>query len=154
MKISLKYGLLMAVLAMAWVLIAHNVISNPVSIVHQLGTPIIFNVLQFALIYLGIKTVEREKGDRLTFKEGLKTGVGISVVYGLALSLFFVVVLAVIGTKWMAVEPGARPGSASRAQIAQAFVGLFLLALVFGLIYSTVISFFLAKRTTDYNRSH
>jgi uncharacterized membrane protein len=149
MKTSLKYGLLTAVLAAAWVLIAHNVISNPSSLVHQLGTPIIFNVLQFALIYLGIKSVERQKGDRPAFKEGLKTGVGISVVYGLALSLFFVVVLAVIGSKWMAVEPGARPGSVSRSQIAQAFVGLFFLALIFGLIYSTVISFFLAKRRSE-----
>ena len=146
MKTSLKYGLLIAVLAMAWVLVAHNLISNPASIVHQLGTPIIFNVLQFALTYLGIKAVEREKGDRPTFKEGLKTGVGISVVYGLALSLFFVVVLAVVGTKFMAMEPGAGTGNVSRAQIAQAFVGVFLLSLVFGLIYSTVISFFLAKR--------
>ena len=149
MKISLKYGLLMAVLAMAWVLIAHNVISNPTSIVHQLGTPIIFQVLQFALIYLGIKAFEREKGERPAFKEGLKTGVGISVVYGITLSLFFVGVLLVIGNKWMAVEPGARPGSVSRAQVAQAFAGLFFLALVFGLIYSTVISFFLAKRRSE-----
>lgn len=146
MKTSLKYGLLIALGAIAWVLIAHYAVANPASIVHQFGTPIIFNVLQFALIYLGIKSVEREKGDRLTFKEGLKTGVGISFVYGLALSLFFVVVLRVVGTKWMAVEPGASAGTVSRSQIAQAFVGLFLLALVFGLIYSTVISFFLAKR--------
>ena len=149
MKTSLKYGLLIAVLAMAWVLIAHNVISNPASMVHQLGTPIFFNVLQFALIYLGIKAVEREKGDRPTFKEGLKTGIGISVVYGLTLALFFVVVLAVMGSKWMAVEPGSHGGNVSRAQMAQAFVGFFLLSLVFGLIYSTVISFFLAKRNTD-----
>jgi len=149
MKTSLKYGLLIAVLAMAWVLIAHNVISNPASMVHQLGTPIFFNVLQFALIYLGIKAVEREKGDRPTFKEGLKTGIGISVVYGLTLALFFVVVLAVMGSKWMAVEPGSHGGNVSRAQMAQAFVGFFLLSLVFGLIYSTVISFFLAKRAAD-----
>ena len=149
MKTSLKYGLLTAVLAMAWLLIAHNVISNPASMVHQLGTPIIFNVLEFALIYLGIKAVEREKGDRLTFKEGVKTGVGISVVYGLALAVFFVIVLKVIGTKFMAVEAGAGTGSISRAQIAQAFAGMFLLAVVFGLIYSTVISFFIAKRATD-----
>ena len=149
MKISLKYGLLIAVLAMAWVLVAHYLVNNPASMVHQLGTPIIFNVLEFALIYLGIKAVEREKGDRLTFKEGVKTGVGISVVYGLALSLFFVIVLKVVGTKFMAMESGAGTGSVSRSQIAQAFAGLFLLALVFGLIYSTVISFFLAKRVTD-----
>ena len=149
MKTSLKYGLLIAVLAIVWVLLAHKIVSNPASIVHQLGTPIIFNVLEFALIYLGIKAVEREKGDRLTFKEGLKTGVGISVVYGLALSLFFVIVLKVVGTKFMAMESGAGTGSVSRSQVVQAFVGLFLLALVFGLIYSTVISFFLAKRSTD-----
>ena len=149
MKIPLKYGLLIAVVAIAWVLIAHYVVSNPASVVHQLGTPIIFNVVQFAMIYLGIKAIEREKGDRPTFKEGLKTGVGISVVYGLALSLFFVIVLAVVGTKFMAMEPGAGSGRVSRSQIAQAFVGLFLLALIFGLIYSTVISFFLAKRRSE-----
>ena len=149
MKIPIKYGLLIAVLAIAWVLITHNVISNPASIVHQLGTPIFFNVLQFALIYLGIKAVERDKGDRPTFKEGLKTGVAISVVYGLTLALFFVAVLAVVGTKFMAMEPGAGTGSVSRTQIAQAFVGFFLLALVLGLIYSTVISFFTAKRQSN-----
>lgn len=149
MKILLKYGLLIAVLAMAWVLIAHNAVGNPASIVHQLGTPIIFNFLQFSLIYLGIKSFEREKGDRPTFKEGLKTGVGISAVYGLALSLFFVVVLLVVGTKFMAVEPGAGSGTVSRTQIAQAFVGLFLLSVIFGLIYATVISFFLAKRRSE-----
>ena len=150
MKTSLKYGLLIAVLAMAWVLIAHTVISNnPASPVHQLGTPIVFNVLLFALIYLGIKAGERQKGDRLTFKEGLKTGVGISVVYGLTLSLFFVVVLAVVGTKWMAVEPGASSATVSRSQIAKAFAGLFLGLVIFGLIYSTVISFFLAKRRAE-----
>ena len=149
MKTSLKYGLLIAVLAIVWVLLAHKIVSNPASIVHQLGTPIIFNVLQFALIYLGIKAVEREKGDRPTFKEGLKTGVGISVVYGLALSLFFVIALKVVGTKFMAAEPGAGSGIVTRSQIAQAFVGMFLLSVIFGLIYSTVISFFLAKRRSE-----
>lgn len=149
MKIPLKYGLIIALGAIVWVLIARYTITNPASIVHQLGTPIIFNVLQFALIYLGIKAVEREKGERPAFKEGLKTGVGISVVYGLALSLFFVVVLLVVGTKWMAVEPGAGSSLVTRTQIAQAFVGLFFLSLIFGLIYSAVISFFVAKRATD-----
>jgi len=149
MKIALKYGLMIAVVTMAWVLIAHKLISDPASIVHQLGTPIIFNVVQFAMIYLGIKALERANGDRPTFKEGLKTGVAISFVYGLTLSLFFVGVLAVVGTKFMAVEPGAGSGRVTTSQIAKAFVGLLLLTLVFGLIYSTVISFFLAKRASD-----
>ena len=149
MKIPLKYGLLIAVIAIAWLLIAHNLISNPASLVHQLGTPIIFNVVQFAMIYLGIKAVEREKGDRPTFKEGLKTGVGISFVYGLTLSLFFAVVIRIVGTKWMAVEPGVQASSVETSQITKAFAGLFLGSLVLGLIYSTVISFFLAKRRSE-----
>jgi len=147
MKTLLKYGLLIALGAIVWVVIAHYAITNPASMVHQLGTPIFFNVLQFVMIYLGIKAVEREKGERLSFKEGIQTGFGISFIYGVTMSIFFAIVLAVIGTKWMGVEPGA--GTAPTSQIAGAFLGLFLSALVFGLIYSTVISFFVAKRGTD-----
>jgi len=147
MKTLLKYGLMITLGAIVWVLITHYAITNPASLVHQLGTPVVFNVLQFIMIYLGIKAVEREKGERLSFKEGIQTGFGISFIYGATLSIFFAVVLAVIGTKWMAVEPGA--GSTPTGQIAGAFLGLFLSALIFGLIYSTVISFFIAKRATD-----
>ncbi|HET6979474.1 MAG TPA: DUF4199 family protein [Pyrinomonadaceae bacterium] len=147
MKTLLKYGLLIAGGAMVWVVAVHYLVTNPASMVHQPGTPIFFNVLQFAMIYLGIKAVERERGDRLTFKEGIQTGFGISLIYGIALSVFFAIVLAVIGTKWMAIEPGA--GSTPSSQIALAFVGLFMFTLIFGLIYSTVISFFIAKRQSD-----
>jgi hypothetical protein len=147
MKTLLKYGLMITAGAIVWVLVAHYTITNPNSIVHQLGTPIVFNVLQFIMIYLGIKAVEREKGERVSFKEGIQTGFGISFIYGATLSIFFAIVLAVIGTKWMAVEPGA--GSTPTSQIALAFLGLFLSALIFGLIYSTVISFFLAKRRSE-----
>jgi uncharacterized membrane protein len=147
MKTLLKYGLMITVGAIVWVFIAHYTVANPASLVHQLGTPIVFNVLQFVMIYLGIKTVEREKGERLSFKEGIQTGFGISFIYGVTLSIFFAIVLAVIGTKWMGVEAGA--GTAPTSQIAGAFLGLFLSALVFGLIYSTVISFFIAKRQSE-----
>jgi hypothetical protein len=99
------------------------------------------------MIYLGITAAQREKSDRPTFKEGLKTGVAISFVYGLVLSLFFVGVLAVVGTKWMASGPG--PGNVEAPRIAGAFLGLFLGLLIFGLIYSTVISFFVAKRQSE-----
>ena len=129
MKTSLKYGLsALQCGAIAWVLIARNIISNPASIVHQLGAPIIFNVLQFALIYLGIKTVEREKGDRPDFKEDLKTGVGISVRLW---THAFVVLCGCArsgGNEMDGRASLAQDGKVSRAQIAQAFVGLFLLA--------------------------
>ncbi len=148
MKISLKYGLLIAVFVMAWVLIARATITNPGSIVHTLGTPIFVSIVQFVMIYLGVKEFGRQKGDKPTFKEGLKTGAGISLVYALAASLFFVGVLMVVGTSWLASEPGPRNISATETAV-RAFVGLFVLAMIFGLIYSTVISFFLAKRRSE-----
>ena len=49
------------------------------------------------------------------------------------LSLFFVGVITVVGTKWLASEPGAGQAPMSRV-MAGAFVGLFIGALVFGLI--------------------
>ena len=148
MKIPLKYGLLITLGVVAWVLITHSLIPNPQSMVHQLGGPIFFNVLQFAMIYLGLKALEHAKGDRPYFKEALKTGVAISFVYALSASIFFVVVLATVGTKWLASEPGATRAPISRIALS-AFIGLFLFAMLFGLVYSTVLSFFLAKRRSE-----
>ena len=148
MKIPLKYGLLITLGVMAWVLVTRSLISNPQSIVHTLGGPIFFNVLQFAMIYLELKALEHEKGERPYFKEGLKTGVAISFVYGLTASIFFVIVLVIVGTKWLASEPGAANAPLSSI-ILGAFLGLFLGALLFGLIYSTVLSFFVAKRRSE-----
>jgi uncharacterized membrane protein len=148
MKIPLKYGLIATLGVAAWVLTTHSLIADPKSTVHTLGAPIFFNIFHFAVIYLGLKTLEHEKGDRPTFKELLKTGVGISFVYALTVSLFFVGVMMVVGTKWLGGEPNAGEAPMSRV-ILGAFVGLFIGALVFGLIYSTLISFFLAKRRSE-----
>jgi uncharacterized membrane protein len=136
MKIPIKYGLLIALGVMAWVLIARNTVTNPLSPVHTLGTPIFINLLQFVMIYLGLKALEHEKRDSPTFKEGLKTGVAISFVYAITAVLL------------LASEPGAAEAPMSRV-LAGAFLGLFLGAMLFGLIYSTVISFFLAKRRSE-----
>jgi len=147
MKIPLKYGLLISVGAMAWVLITHSLVPNRQSLVHQLGGPVFFNVLQFVMIYLGLKALQHEKGDSPTFKEGLKTGVKISFVYAIVTSLFFVVVLTIVGTKWMANE-GAENIPRSRL-ILVAFLFFFISAMLFGLIYSTVLAFFTAKRRSE-----
>src|SRR5689334_7969383 len=148
MKIPLKYGLIATLGDAAWVLIAHSLVADPKSTIHTLGAPIFFNVFHFAVIYLGLKALEREKGDRPTFKEGLKTGVAISVIYAVTASLFFVGVIAVVGTKWLAREPAAADVPMSRLLIGS-FIGLFIGAVMFGLIYSTLISFFIAKRQSE-----
>lgn len=148
MTIPLKYGLLTTLGIMAWVLVARSLVTNPASLVHTLGAPVFFNLLHFVMIYLGLKAVERARGDRLAFKEGIKTGLMISFVYAITASLFFVLVVAVVGTRWLANEPGrAAPPSADVA--IKAFAYLFIGAMFLGLIYSTLISFFLAKRQSE-----
>ena len=148
MKIPVKHGLIITAGVIVWVLVAHSLVTNPASLVHRLGGPIFFNVLHFIMIYLGLKAKERENGDRMAFKEGLKTGVLISFVYALTASLFFVGALAVVGTRLIASEPGLAQMPASQVA-ARAFVYLFVGAMFLGVIYSTLISFFLAKRQSD-----
>ena len=149
MKIPLKYGLLTALGLIIWVLAARNLVANPNSVVHTLGTPIFYNILLFAMIFLGIKTFEREKGEKPVFKDAIKTGVSIAVVAAVTTSLFFVAVVLIVGTKWLASEPGANATIRTRELLVQAFAGLFLTTVIFGLIYSTVIAFFVAKRRSD-----
>ena len=147
MKIPLKYGLIAAFILIIWVLIAHWLVPNPQATIHTLGAPIFFNVIHFAVIFLGLKALERDQGDKPRFKEAVKTGVAIAFVYALTASLFFVAVVLVVGTRWIAGGPDT--GTPTGALLAQAFGGLFLGTMLFGLIYSTVIAFFVAKRQSE-----
>jgi cytochrome bd-type quinol oxidase subunit 2 len=148
LSIPIKYGLLITLGVAAWVLIAHWLIPNPESLAHTRVGPIFFNVLQFAMIYLGLKAKEREYGDKQDFKKGLKTGVAISFVYGLTASLFFAVVVAFVGSGWLASDADT-VNQPEWIRLAKPFAGLFLGALMVGLLYSAVLSFFLAKRKSE-----
>ncbi len=148
MKIPFKYGLLITIMVAVWVMIARTLVANPLSLVHTLGSPIVFNVLHFVMLYLGLKALEREKRERPTFKEGLKTGVAISFFYALTISLFFVGVIAFIGPRWLVTEAASSNDPMSQVA-ARAFAALFLGTMILGLVYSTVIAFFLAKRLSE-----
>ena len=145
MKLALRYGLIITAGLIAWTVIAHSLIPDPRSIVHSLGAFTFFNLLHFAGIYLGIRALERETNAKPTFKEGLKQGVSISFVYAVTAALFFGGVLLVIGPKWMAGE-AATPDMPMWLVGLQAFAGLIVLSMMFGLVYSALLSFFLAKR--------
>ena len=144
-KIALQYGLIITAGVMAWVIIAHILVPDPLSPVHSIGAMAFFNILHFVVIYLGITALGRMLEDRASFKQSIKMGVWISLVYGITAALGFVVVLMVVGTKWMAGEPGAQQ-LPMKVVALQAFAGLFIGAMLFGLVYSTVIAFALAKR--------
>jgi uncharacterized protein DUF4199 len=145
MKIPLKFGLLITLGVIAWVVVAHLLIPDPRSPVHSVGAGVFFNLLHIAGLYLAINTVRNENDGQLIFKEGLKTGVATALVYAVTSCLFFVVAIFVVGSKLMGSEPGAEHLPLWQVALG-AFVGLFIGSLIFGLIYSTVISFFLAKR--------
>jgi len=144
MKLAIRFGMPITVGVMLWTIIAHSLVPNPQSIVHSFGAFTFFNILQFTCIFLGLKALEREQRSKPTFKTCLKQGVSISFVYAVTSALFFVGVLLIIGTKWMGAEVGV--GVPKWVYILQAFAGLVVLSMLFGLVYSTVISFVLAKR--------
>ena len=145
MKVALKYGLLITLGAIAFVVVSHLLVPDPRSPVHSLGSFTFFNLLHLAGTYLALATVKNEAAGELIFKNGVKTGFATASVYATSFCLFFVVALFVVGPRFMASEPGAENLPVWQVA-AGAFVGLFVGSLVFGLIYSTVISFFLAKR--------
>ena len=145
MKIALKYGLAITVVVVAWIVIVRHLMGVGADSKANVLAPILFNVAQIVAIYLGMIRRKSEAGGQLGFKEGLKTGVGISFVYAASACLFFVIEYLIAGPKLLMakVGPSTRP---LWQDAAIAYAGLFLGSLIFGVIYSTVISFFLAKR--------
>jgi hypothetical protein len=137
--------LLITLGVIAWVVIAHLLVPDPRSPVHNLGAGIVFNLLEITGIFLAINTTKNESGNQLTFKSGVKTGMATAFVYAVTSCLFFLVAILTVGSKLMASEPGAENMPAWQVAVG-AFVGLGGFALIFGLVYSTIISFFLAKR--------
>lgn len=129
----------------AWVVAAHLLVPNPCSPIHVVGPIVFFNLLEAGGIYFGIRDKMSGDAGRLKFKAGLKAGVGIAFVYGISSCLFFLVVIAVSGSKLMCPEPGA--AALPFWKVAGfAFAGQLGGAVVCGLIYSTIISFVLARR--------
>ena len=148
MKIPVKYGSLITLGVMVWVITAHLLVPNPCSPVHMVGPLVFFNLLEIVGIYFGMSATKREDAGQLQFKAGIKTGVGIAFIYGLGSCLFFLVLLVVVGTGIMCAEPGA--ATLPVWQVAAAAFAMQLGGAVFlGLIYSTVISFILASRRSN-----
>jgi hypothetical protein len=123
MKLAIKYGLLITSVVVAWILITHFVFPvRPESTVNAIG-PVLFNIAAILAIYLGIKS--KRAGSDLSFKEGLKTGVSISLVYALSACIFFLVLFLLVGPTVMANEPMVQDYPLWQQALA-AFAGLFL----------------------------
>ncbi|PWT82711.1 MAG: hypothetical protein C5B44_01700, partial [Acidobacteria bacterium] len=106
MKIALKYGLLITVVVILWVIVARFVLGLGPDSGANLIAPLLFNVTEFVSIFLGVRERKRELGKAFTFKRGLKMGTAIAVVYATSACLFFVVEYLIAGPKLLMSEGG------------------------------------------------
>lgn len=145
MKIALRYGLLITAVVVAWIVVVRLVMNIGADSKANVIAPILFNLAAIVAILLAMKARKNELNGDLTFKEGLKTGMGVSLVYAISACLFFMIEFLVAGPKLLMSEAGPQVGPMWQVA-ALAYAGLFFGSLFFGLIYSTVISFFIARR--------
>lgn len=136
---------MITLVVMVWVLITHFLFPLGAESKANLLAPILFNLAAIVAIYLGIKARNDETAGELSFKEGIKTGLSISLVYAISSCLFFFILFLFVGPTLMANEPMAQNYSMWQLALI-AFAGMFFGALILGLVYATIISFLLARQ--------
>ena len=145
MKIAIKYGLIITAVVIVWVVVVRFLLNvGPESRVKS-DRAGYFQPHRHSGNPSGHEGSKKELGGDLRFKEGLKTGMGISLVYAISACLFFIVEFLVAGPKLLMSEAGAQDGPMWKVA-AFAYAGLFFGSLIFGMIYSAIIAAFLARR--------
>ena len=136
MKIALKYGIAVTLIIAAWVAFKHFVLHMEGSSA-QFADVAIFNLSAIVGLMMGIKEKRLANGDRLSFLQGLGTGVSIALTYAILTSLYFALLLALVGPKLMQQE--------GETSMTAAFLGLGIGLTVFGTIFTLLISLVLRK---------
>ena len=136
MKIALKYGIAVTLIIAAWVALKHFVLhlDGPSA---QFADVSVFNLSAIVALMMGIKERRLANGNRLTFLQGLGTGVSIAITYAILTSLYFALLLSVVGPKLMQQE--------GQTNVVKAFVGVSIGFALFGTVFSALISFVLRK---------
>jgi|SRR6185436_3318621 len=136
MKITLKYGIAVAVVIAAWVALKNFVLhfEGPAA---QGADFLIFNGSALIALFMGIREKRAVNGGSLSFGDGLGAGVAIAITYSLLLSLYFAVLLLLVGPRLMQ--------QAGHTSYVSAFAGLFIGMVLFGAIFSAVISIILRR---------
>jgi hypothetical protein len=136
MKIAIKYGIAVTLIIAAWVALKHFVLhfEGPSAQVADLA---VFNLTAIVALMLGIKEKRTANGNSLTFQQGLGTGISIAVTYAILTSLYFALLLALVGPKLMQQE--------GETSIPKAFFGVSIGFALFGTIFSALIALVLRK---------
>ncbi len=145
MKIALKYGLLITLVVVLWIVVVRLVMGVGADSKANIIAPLLFNLTAILAIFFGMKERKKKLGGALTFKDGIKTGMAITLVYAISACLFFMIEYLVAGPKLLLSEAGPQTGPLWQVAV-MAYAGLFFGSMFFGLIYSTLIAFFLARR--------
>ena len=136
MKTALKYGIAVTLIIAAWVALKHFVLHVEGQSA-QFADLAVFNLSAIVALMLGIKDKRIANGNRLTFLQGLGTGVSIAITYAILTSLYFALLLKLVGPKLMQQQ--------GETNMVAAFLGLGIGLTVFGAIFSTLISLVLRK---------
>src|SRR5256884_8892793 len=136
MKIALKYGIAVTLVIAAWVALKHFVLhlEGPSA---QLADVAVFNFSAIVGLMLGIKEKRLANGNKLTFGDGFLTGFGIAITYAVLTSLYFVLLLVVVGPTVMQQE--------GETSYVKAFAGVSIGFALFGAIFSAIIALVLKK---------
>ena len=136
MKVALKYGMAVTLVIAAWVALKHFVLhlEGPPA---QIADVVIFNLAAITGLTLGIREKRKLNGGLLTFGDGLVTGLKIAVTYAILISVYFAILLAVIGPKLMQ--------QAGETSVVKAFLGVSIGFTVFGIVFSAIIALIMRK---------
>jgi Protein of unknown function (DUF4199) len=135
MKIALKYGIAVTLIIAAWVALKHFVLHLQGQ--SQLADVAVFNLTAIVALGMGIKERRLANGDRLTFLQGLGTGASIAITYAILTSLYFALLLSLVGPQLMQQQ--------GEVSVLQAFFGVSVGFAFFGIIFSALISLVLRK---------
>ena len=140
MKIALKYGIAVTLVIAVWVALKHFVLhlQGPGA---QVTDIVVFNLAAIVGLVFGIKAKRAANGGSLTYGDGLMTGISIAVTYSLLTSLYFLVMLLVIGPRMMQQE--------GETSYVKAFLGSSIGFALFGTILSAIIALFLKKKRAN-----
>jgi hypothetical protein len=103
----------------------------------QLADLAVFNLSAIFALMMGIREKRLANGDRLTFLQGLGTGVSIALTYTILTTLYFALMLRLVGPSLMQQE--------GETSVTTAFLGLGIGLLAFGTIFSLLISLVMKK---------
>jgi hypothetical protein len=144
---QIKYGLLLSLVIVVCLAIMELTGQNesfdksPVTMVFMFIAPIV-------LYYLGINTRKQAQGNKLTFKQGVKEGFKIALVYGLISPFVFALYYLLInpGIVNYVRESYAMTNASTAAVIGVDMLIQLVTALIIGTIFSAIISFFVKTK--------